>query len=939
MPETGSLLVGRDDALATLRSALRTTVDGAGGCLIVEGPAGIGKSRMLAAGIVEAHKLDMMVASGQATELDRVAPLSSLMTSLRQNSPPGFEISRLGSQDGNRLWLVHHLGEMIADYVRARALLIVLDDAHWADELTALALRVLVPALSSSPVLWLLARRRVPTRSSAQDAIDWLAGEGARRLELGPLGEAAVAELCANVLEARPDSTVLALANRCGGNPFLLEQLLTTLRDAGQLLISDGVATVVAGDLPSGFLAAVNQRLRDLSLDGRRLLEAGSVLGRPFTVHEAAGLMGRSAVEVVPIANEAVAAGTLVDNGREFAFRHDLIREAVYNNLSGPVRSALHREAAEVARAEDRSPVEIAEHLLRGGHKRDDDVVGILRDAAAQVAPNAPGTAADIILRILDLVGEEDEARPRLISEAVRLLASAGRLVEARELGEAALHTGLDPAAETVLLLGLSEALKHSGYNTAVVEYTRRALARPGIPEASRAHLLAIQAHGLLYVGDIDAADHAGQEAAAIGETSGEHAATVFGMVARSVAARAKGRIGQAITHAREAVRIAEYNGGEARQRHPRLWLARGLVAADRFTEADAVYATGQREADQLGTAWSQPLWHYYRAELRMAAGRLDDAQAEAEAGVRTAEQLTALQLSVPLLALLARVAVRRDQVPMAREYLRRTQRLVADGISVAPGQLTWAAALVHDAMEQPRAAVDALEDVYKGLPDQLLLLTEEPQASATLVRLAQRVEDREKAEAAVAGAQQLAELNPDIASLKGAAAHAEGLLRGDRKTLHTAVEHYRASPRPLALAAALQDAAAAEYAAGNRDRAMALWDQALDHYVNSGAKRDVGQVQRVLRRAGVRRRARRDRRDLGGPVAGWGSLTESELRVVQLVAEGLTNREVADRLFLSPHTVDSHLRHAFTKLGVNSRVELTRRFMAYENGEDHVKT
>jgi DNA-binding CsgD family transcriptional regulator len=275
----------------------------------------------------------------------------------------------------------------------------------------------------------------------------------------------------------------------------------------------------------------------------------------------------------------------------------------------------------------------------------------------------------------------------------------------------------------------------------------------------------------------------------------------------------------------------------------------------------------------------------------------------------------------------------------MAREYLRRTQRLVADGVSVAPGELAWAAALVHEAMDQPRAAMDVLEDVYRGLPDELLLLTEEPQASVTLVRLAQRVEDRDRAEAAVAGAQRLAELNPDIASLKGAAAHAEGLLRGDRKTLLAAVEHYRASPRPLALAAVLQDAAASEYAAGNRDRAMGLWDQALDQYMTGGAKRDVGQVQRVLRRAGVRRRTRRDRRDFAGPVAGWGSLTESELRVVQLVAEGLTNREVADRLFLSPHTVDSHLRHAFTKVGVNSRVELTRRFMAYENGEDHVKT
>jgi DNA-binding CsgD family transcriptional regulator len=124
------------------------------------------------------------------------------------------------------------------------------------------------------------------------------------------------------------------------------------------------------------------------------------------------------------------------------------------------------------------------------------------------------------------------------------------------------------------------------------------------------------------------------------------------------------------------------------------------------------------------------------------------------------------------------------------------------------------------------------------------------------------------------------------------------------------------------------EDTACAEHRAGNRAAAVELLRTALELYQSGGASRDVTRVSGRLRRLGARNSQAR-----AVPASSpWNTLTESELRVVRLVAQGLTNRETAARLFLSPHTVDSHLRHSFTKLGVNSRVELTRQVLAHDH-------
>jgi DNA-binding CsgD family transcriptional regulator len=201
------------------------------------------------------------------------------------------------------------------------------------------------------------------------------------------------------------------------------------------------------------------------------------------------------------------------------------------------------------------------------------------------------------------------------------------------------------------------------------------------------------------------------------------------------------------------------------------------------------------------------------------------------------------------------------------------------------------------------------------------------------LVRIARAAGDDELACSAVATAMARWRRNPDVVSIAGAALHARALAADDRVAIAEAVERLARGPRPLALASALEDAGRLAAGCGERHEAVARFGRALEVYAAAGAARDAARIRRRLRSLGVRRRlvsARRLR-----PEAGWSALTPSEMAVVRLIAQGRTNREAADRLFLSPHTVSTHLRHAFAKLDVRSRVELARLASQHEAAQD----
>ncbi|WP_018656688.1 helix-turn-helix transcriptional regulator [Actinomadura flavalba] len=933
---------GRAAAAGAAQAALRRLGTGRGGVLVFDGARGTGKTRMLAETVALARRAGMTTATGRATGLDRAAPLATL-TGVLAGCPllAPWPDDRAGPARDRLLLsdLAGRLGAVRPD----RPLLIGVDDVHLADELTAHGLPTLTAA--SGAVLWVLAAGPAGTRGPARDAVDALVGDGADRVVLDDLSDEDVAGLCARAAGAPPGDDLAELLAGAGGNPFLCQELLRCLSAAGRVRVVDGrVRLVEAGPLPPRFCDRVGAWLGDLPDSARRLLEAGAVLGRPFTVHEVAGLTGRSAVELAGAAQDADAAGMLRATGAELDFRHRLVRDAVYAGLGEPVRAALHREAAGVVRQEGRGAAEAADHLLRSGHPGAAQAVGVLREAVRRRAARSPAEAADLAMRALDLTppdGSDDGTRSvtELTVEAMRLLTLSGRASRARALGERALPAAPDAETETRLLTGLADALRHLGDDAVLVEHTRRALARPGVTDPLRAELLALQAYGLMSGGAADDAECAAAQAEELGRLTGRDGARVLGGIAASVAASARGDYTRALAAAREAVAVADAAGPRERQRHPRLWLVRPLIGLDRFADAGTVLDLAEQEAAELGTTWSGPLWCLHRAQLRLSAGRLREAAEDASEGLRRLPGPEPGPLALPLLTLLAETQIRGDDLAAAHRTLRRAGRV--SGLNGDHGgHLAWRRLLFQEAAGRHEEACRTAVGLCTAPPARSSLIKGCPLVAGTLVRLTARCGDGRHARALVAALREQAAGLPGVAWPSAVAAHGHGLVTGAPDDLAEAVELYRWTERPFARAAALEDAAAAERAAGSAARAQALLEEAAETWYAGGAVRDADRVRKLLTDAaspGVApapapRPAAPAAAPPVVPVAPDGPvLTRSERRVARLVADGLTNRQIASRLRISPHTVDTHVRNSFRKFGVTNRVEMTREFLAWE--------
>jgi DNA-binding CsgD family transcriptional regulator len=249
---------------------------------------------------------------------------------------------------------------------------------------------------------------------------------------------------------------------------------------------------------------------------------------------------------------------------------------------------------------------------------------------------------------------------------------------------------------------------------------------------------------------------------------------------------------------------------------------------------------------------------------------------------------------------------------------------MISDEIGQIRRNGLWLTALVADAAgdvdEAMLATAEAVEVLdrpgpsFAGLAD----VADE----VVFVRMALRADRPDLAARALAVAERRAAANPAYPMAAAAALHARALVQADESCLHEAVQALAGSERPLVRASAHEDLA--RMVAGNRPReAVKLLDEALTAYTAAGAEHDAARVRRRLRDLGVRRRRAAAP---AGPRHGLGSLTPAELDVARRVAQGGTNRHVAAQMFVSPHTVNTHLRNAFLKLGVRSRVELARR-------------
>ncbi|WP_174533866.1 helix-turn-helix transcriptional regulator [Micromonospora chalcea] len=871
-------MAGREQELSSLGELLDATVRGSGGCVVVDGPFGIGKTHLLKVTGLEAAARGLTVVAGRASVTDQPVPVHLLVNFLRHAMPGEADVEQLAVPDANPFWLIDRVGDLVEIAARRRPLVVALDDAQRIDDVSALALRGLVPRLASSPVLWLLARRPVVAGSIAQHAVDWLAEHVAVRVRLREPGEEAVADLCAGILGARPDASVLRWAARCGGNPKVMENVFSAFIKAGQMIIVDGAASVVSDGLPDGVLAAVHGLLEEMPAPLRRLLEAAGRLGHTFPADRVTGLLDGSAADVSTAIDEAVRVGLLRRDGERLTFAHHVVGEAL-RHAAYPRPERAEPAAGDVA--DDPAP--------RG---RLDPPPGAPHSpAAVRVAPSAPEAAVpvaaagprsgrcgcdDVVAGAVSRLETTSAEAPRALARALRLLAGAGRPTEAGRLAEVILRRDLPADVEAQLVLELGHGLRAAGSHRLAAGFLRRTRARHDVCELDRAKL------------------------------------------DRALADITK-RLGGAFPTGPEP---RTPSPGCAPGRRPLwTWLVRALAAADQRDEAEAVLDTVRPTTREPCHTGSESLRRGHRAELLAAAGRLEEARAEAEEALRTADPALPADC-VPARLVLAHLSVHRGDLATASDQLRAAERLAcADDTA----RMDWALARFHAASGRPAMMVQTLINVAGQVVPDPLLFTEAPAAAAALVRQARRAGLDAEAERAVEVARRVARGNPFVQSLAAASEHAAGLLRDDPATLLRAADLHRLARRTLAAAGAVEDAARS---ARDRAETTRLLEAAADAYRECGARRDLDRVEAELRGLPAHnvRPLVPDR-----PRSGWESLTSAELRVVRAIVDGMTNREAASSLFLSPHTVDSHLRRVFSKLDINSRVELTRCFIAHE--------
>lgn len=892
---------GREHEWGAVLELLKAVEYGRPGVLLVEGEPGMGKSLLLEEALREAAARGLLSAYGQADELGRTAPAEPLLSAL--NEPPVPEP-----------WVVERMRSALHD--RAGPLLVGLDDLHWADPATFAALRTLP---GSGTAGWMLTRRTTE-RGPVGRLFDLMEAEGAERCLLGPLGDESMVEITVDVLGAKPGPDLVALAAGSGGNPYLLIELLTGLRDEGAVRITGGRARLSSARLPERVRTGVARRLGGLSPRTRHLLTVSGVLGRSFAPEDAAKILGVTPAAIMPGLDEAMEAGLLTVGADTMRFRHELIWRAIVDTVPAPVRQALHRQIGELLIGRQDAAAAAASHLVRGVRPGDDRALARLDQVIATVLPRSPQSAAELAVHALELTGPAEPARPERTLTAVRALTAAGRLDEAARLARAAFAQPMPAPSCARLHCLLSEVLQLRGRLDEAAAEASAAFAEPclsgGLRDAAEMALLNARAGAGLGVRE---------RAEAIVSATGDHddALVAAAFVALALVEWDAGRLSAGLALAHEAVHREA--SADARRVHPRMVLAMLLTDVRRYSEAHAVLASAG--GDALGhLAWAAAP-SVLRARRDLAAGRVADAMADAETGLKATCGLGPHVLISYGRAALATATLRTGDLAAAHRYVGDTaRRPPRPGSGYPRTALTLVAAQVTEARE----GAAGLAKTFGALCGEVLRhrwsLIADPAAAAWLVRTAHALDDRRSAESVVSAVERLAGDNPAFATARAAALHARGLLDGSPGSLEQAVT---AHSDPWARASAIEDLALLSYSGeamsseDSRRRAIASFDAALSAYETTGATRDAARVRRRLRRLGVRRRhwSHTDR-----PVSGWASLTDTERAVSELVAQGLTNRQVADQLFMSTHTVAFHLRHVFRKLEIGSRVELARR-------------
>jgi DNA-binding CsgD family transcriptional regulator/tetratricopeptide (TPR) repeat protein len=917
-------LHGREPDLALIRDGLERLSDGSEVAVVIEGAAGMGKSRLLDEVMVVARSLGIRVGRSAADPSETMVELAALLDALFLGVDPLLDPDQLGSLHAlpqQRFWLLRDLQQLLEQAALESPLLIAIDDAHWADSGTIAAIRSLAMRLMGVPIAWVLALRPPRETTPLVAMLEQMKQEGgAPTITLGPLDDEAVRDVAAEMLHAQPDEAILEQLTAAAGSPFLVVETLLGLQEEERIQVVDGNALLFRGGLPRRVHEKMRERLGRLSDEASDAVTVAASLGRSFTFEELARTVGRPASDLLAPVGELLEANLLVDRGDELAFWHDITREAVRASVPMTARRALDRQAAGVLLEAGALPVEVASQLAASAEPGDEVAIETLLDAARALVTTDPETAAAFGRRALEIAPTHHPQRGEIVGTTAIALHIAGDSDQAIAFADDALRAILSPVQEAEVRLSIAGMFAISPEIR--ISAGRRALNLPDLPEILRARHLACLFHNFVTAGRIEEAGAVLDDTRLAVEAVDDPRASFTLRVAETGFEYAHDRFDASLELSTQAYRDGIFAGDDQRLRLAHMWHGEQLSLHDRYDEAFAIASDGLAAAQRDRHAWAYEMFETWHGRLLLKAGRLPEARAVLE-GRFVLEDGThaAAVLDAAGIVALGRLAIHTGDNRQARRLGRVSHVMLADGTPAVRRHAAWLLALLAMTEGDVEAARERLHagtgpDGHAILPRFPLDIADEVQ----LAHIALATGDTELAELALANTRRRTDLNPRIVSFAAAASHVRGLLEQSRADLQEAVELFEGLPRRLELCAALEDLGV-HLIASDRGAAVDALGRTLALYTQIGATWDARRVRSRLRDLGVRRRLVATEPE----TTGWAALTTSEVTVARLVAEGLTNREVAERLFLSPHTVSSHLRHVFGKLGINSRVELAR--------------
>jgi DNA-binding NarL/FixJ family response regulator len=954
-------LVGRGEELLVIDDALDQLDQGEPTALEVRGEPGIGKTRLLAELAARADALGQLVLSGSASELERDMPFWVFVDALDEYVQ-GLEPHRLDALDDDvrtelgtvfpslsrfaaagravfqheRYRAARAVRELLERLTAASPLVLVLDDVHWADSASVELVGALLRRPPDAAVLITLADRPRQMPEQLSSALERAhRSRTLDRLELGALTPVEAREFLGDTVD---EAASIDLYNESGGNPFYLEQLARTVDRATEETSSTPEPSLASLDVPPAVASALTEELALLSDDARLVLAGAAVAGDPFEPELAA------AAAAVP---EGLTLGALdellrldlirqTDVPRRFRFRHPLVRRAVYESAPGGWRLGAHERCAAALASSGASAADRAHHIQRSARQGDPAAVAILREAGEAATQRAPASAAIWYGDALRLLPEAApaEVRVELLLARARVLAATGQFVESHS---ALLESiGLVPPDAVALRVRLTTACagiehllgRHEQAHTRLVT-AMEGLRDPASPETAALEMeLAMDGFFRMEYERMSAwAERALRTAQPLENRSLNAAAVALLAFANA----ASGATAEAETHRTEAAAlVADLTDNELALR---LDAAANLAGAELYLDRyeDAETHAERAIAVALATGQSEfiPLPYSILGQAKLLRGQLAEAGDLLDNAVEGARLSGNVQALAGNLVNRSLTAVAAGDVEMALSTARENVEL-AQGLDqslVCAAGVAFAAALLETG--DSARAIDALVQSSGG--EELLLVPGVWRARALelLTRCWLALGRRQEAERAAAHAESAATtLNLRVArSMADRALAAIALEAGDpdlaaeRALASAGLADDVGMPVEAAVSRTLAGRALAQ--AGQPERAVAELHHAAAELHTCGALRYRAAAERELRRLGqhIHRRTQPGKPD----GSGIQTLTARELQIARLVVDRQTNPQIAEALFLSPKTVETHMRNIFRKLDVSSRVEVAR--------------